>query len=213
MANFFPKRFFSLPSVVSCLLLVVSLSGCGDIESQLASITVSPSSATIGVNKTQLFSAIGKDSVGKIVQVSPTWSVQGNIGTISSTGLFTAGSVEGTGNVVATLDSLSASASVTVTAKAWVNGTVKDEIGKLVQGIKVYLKNTSLFDFTESDGKYSIADVSAGTYECWTEDPNGIYKPASLEAITVGSGETKSNVDFIIYYYSKPPDLTPPTLP
>lgn len=196
--------------VILAWSLVILLVSCGDMEGQLSSISISPPTATVGVNKTQLFSANGRDSTGKIVSINPTWSAEGKIGTISSNGLFTAGSIEEIGKVEVTSGSLSAEATVTVTAKGWFEGRVSDELGKRVQGIEVYLKNTNLFDFTDSNGDYLISLIPAGNYEMWAHDPRGIYKDASQEA-AMASGETVRN-DFVIYYYSLPPDLTPPTL-
>ncbi|MBI5078706.1 carboxypeptidase-like regulatory domain-containing protein [Candidatus Saganbacteria bacterium] len=199
--------------VICPLSFVIFLVGCGDIVGvgEVSTLTVSPPSATIGVGNPKLFSVVAKDSMGRIVQVNPTWSVEGegSIGTISSSGLFTAGTAEGAGNVVAVSGSLSAKAAVTITAKGWVEGKVTDEIGKRVEGIKVYLKDTSLSDFTDSNGDYSISYIPAGTYEVWTLE-NAIYKSSSQEA-SVGRGETVTK-NFLIYYFTKPPDLTPPTL-
>jgi hypothetical protein len=210
-----PKIVYWLLGIGICLVigvwsLVILLGGCGDIASEISSLSISPSTAKVGVNQILLFSAIAKNSAGMIVQVSPAWSFQGNIGSISPSGLFTAGTVDATGKVSATVNLMTAEAAVTVTAKGWVEGRVKDEIEKYVAGIKVYLLGTSLQDITDTDGLYSISDVPAGAYQVWTDDPRGIYKPSSVEA-TVGSGETvRKNI--VIYYYTRPPDTTPPTL-
>lgn len=202
MANLLPKCLV----IVSCLL-VIPLIGCGDIDAELASLTISPSSDTIGINQSQLFTVSGKDSLGFIVEVTPAWSVTGGIGAITSTGLFTAGSSTGVGSVVASYGGKSASASVTVTDKGWIGGRVIDSKGLLVPSLKVYLSGTSLLDFTDSNGDYSISNVSAGTYEVWTTETD-VYRAASKEA-TVGSGETVT-VNFTILYFTDPPDLTPP---
>jgi hypothetical protein len=200
----------SLLKLVFCLLLTINLVSCGDITSEISSLSISPLTAKVGVNQSLLFSATAKNSAGMIVQVDPAWSVQGNIGAVSSSGLFTAGTVDATGKVAATAGSMTAEAAVTVTAKGWVEGRVEDEIGKRVAGITVFLMGASLQDITDTDGLYSISDVPAGAYQVWTDDPRGIYKPSSVEA-TVGSGETvRQNI--VIYYYTRPPDTTPPTL-
>jgi hypothetical protein len=82
----------------------------------LASIEVSPSTASLGVNGTQLFTATGKDASGNPVPVTVTWSVVNGGGTISSGGLFTAGSTIGTftNTVRATSGAISGFASVSV---------------------------------------------------------------------------------------------------
>jgi hypothetical protein len=62
----------------------------------LATITVSPTPATLAINGTQQFSAVGKDLGGNVVTISPTWTVVAGGGTVGSLGLFTAGTVIGT---------------------------------------------------------------------------------------------------------------------
>lgn len=88
------------------------------IAGTLASITVTPGPASLPVNGTQLFTAVGKDAFGTVVPITPTWSVVANGGAIISTGLFSAGTVAGTFNntVKATSGTTSGFATVTVTA-------------------------------------------------------------------------------------------------
>jgi hypothetical protein len=84
----------------------------------LSTITVSPASASVQTGKTQQFGATGYDQFGSPMSPQPTftWSVSGG-GTISTAGLFTAGSTaSGPFTVTAASGSVSATASVTVTA-------------------------------------------------------------------------------------------------
>jgi hypothetical protein len=85
----------------------------------LATITITPSPATLAVHATQQFTVTGTDANNNAVPVpSPSWQVLAGGGTINaSTGLFTAGSTTGTftNTVVATSGSLAAVATVTVT--------------------------------------------------------------------------------------------------
>ncbi|HEV7593739.1 MAG TPA: ice-binding family protein [Gemmatimonadaceae bacterium] len=84
----------------------------------LASITVTPNPATMPINTTQQFVAVGKDASGNVVAITPVWSVAAGGGTINaSTGLFTAGSTAGTytNTVVATSGTLSGTATAIVT--------------------------------------------------------------------------------------------------
>ncbi|MHB0962152.1 MAG: ice-binding family protein [Gemmatimonadaceae bacterium] len=63
----------------------------------LANITVTPTPATMTLNATQQFTAVGSDIAGNTVVIVPTWSVVALGGTINATsGLFTAGTVSGT---------------------------------------------------------------------------------------------------------------------
>ena len=62
----------------------------------LATITVTPNPATMSINATQQFTAVGKDVAGNVVTIAPTWAVVAGGGAINGTGLFTAGAVSGT---------------------------------------------------------------------------------------------------------------------
>ena len=62
----------------------------------LATITVTPNPATMSINATQQFTAVGKDVAGNVIVIAPTWAVVAGGGAISGTGLFTAGAVSGT---------------------------------------------------------------------------------------------------------------------
>ena len=90
------------------------------VSQTLASISVSPSSASILVNGTQQFTATGLAQNGSPLAVQPTftWATNASAGgSISATGLFTAGSTAGGPyTVTATSDAVQGSASVTVKA-------------------------------------------------------------------------------------------------
>ena len=83
----------------------------------LTTITVSPASTSVQTGGTKQFSATGKDQFGQPMSPQPTftWSVSGG-GTISSSGLFTAGATTGTFTVTAASGGVSGTASVTVTS-------------------------------------------------------------------------------------------------
>lgn len=90
-------------------------SGTGPGAPALALITVAPN-VTLPAGGTQLFTAVGTDGDGDPFAITPTWSVTGGGGTISPTGLFTAGPTAGTfaNTVRATSGALFGSASVIV---------------------------------------------------------------------------------------------------
>ena len=116
---------------LTCLLLAISLlivlsSGCGDLDTEISSLTISPTSSTVGINRSQVFTAVGKNSLGFVVDIDPIWSVSGNVGTISSSGLFVAGDTAGSGTVTASYGDSSVSATVTVTENGWLTGQVVD---------------------------------------------------------------------------------------
>ncbi len=71
----------------------------------LNSLVISPTSVTLYKNDTQQFTVYGVDASGnakerKFITVSPAWSVTGSVGTLDTSGLFTA-SAQGTGQVKA----------------------------------------------------------------------------------------------------------------
>jgi hypothetical protein len=63
------------------------------------SLVLSPSTVSLAGGATRQYSAVGKASDGTTVALTPTYSATG--GTISSTGLYTAGAVAGTFRVIA----------------------------------------------------------------------------------------------------------------
>ncbi|MEO8909252.1 MAG: ice-binding family protein [Gemmatimonadaceae bacterium] len=84
----------------------------------LATITVTPNPATVQVNTTQQFTAVGRDAGGGVIPITPVWSVTNGGGTIdASTGLFTAGGTAGTfsNTVRATSGAIFGTATVIVT--------------------------------------------------------------------------------------------------
>lgn len=185
MANLLPKL------ILLSFSFFVLLSGCGDIEGDIATLTISPPSATIGINQSQVFTAIAKDSYGIIVSSSPTWSTTGGIGAISTTGLFVAGDSTGSGYVVATLDNKTTTATVTIADTGWLTGRVQSALSNLgyIANIKVYLdEDPTLFDRSDSDGRYEISGIPAGTYEALTE-ATVTFQSASRE-VTITRGQT-----------------------
>ena len=85
----------------------------------VATVTVSPVSASVTTGKTQQFRASAKDKNGRsITGATVSWSLEpSTLGTISSSGLFRASSTSaGSGQVLATVGGISGSASITVTA-------------------------------------------------------------------------------------------------
>ena len=86
----------------------------------VATITLTPATATLAEGATQQFTAVGKDANGDVVAFTPTWSVTADGGTIDTDGLFTAGSTPGTfaNTVSVTNGTVTATATVTVTAPA-----------------------------------------------------------------------------------------------
>ena len=101
-----------------------------------ASVTISPTSATVPVNGTQQFTFVAKDRDGNVLSVTPTWSLVAGGGTLSSTGLFTAGTTPGTftNTVSVTCSGITATATVIVTAGPLASITVTPSSATLAPG-------------------------------------------------------------------------------
>ena len=86
----------------------------------LTTMVVAPNPATLPVNGTQAFTAVGKDSFGNGVIITPVWSVVNGGGSIDTTGHFTGGAVAGTytNTVKAASGTISGFATVTLTTVA-----------------------------------------------------------------------------------------------
>jgi hypothetical protein len=86
------------------------------VPAVLTTIIVSPNPDTLDAGATQQFSAVGRDANGNPFPISPVWSVANGGGTISSTGLFTAGTIGGRfdGTVHATSGTVTGTATVVV---------------------------------------------------------------------------------------------------
>lgn len=85
----------------------------------LATISVTPNAATLGIGDARQFTAVGRDAGGNVVAINPTWAVVAGGGSIDlSTGLFTAGNSSGTyaNTVRASVGSLAGFATVVVTS-------------------------------------------------------------------------------------------------
>jgi hypothetical protein len=92
----------------------------------LATLSISPNPQTLAVAGTQQFTAVGTDFSGAGVDVTPTWTVVAGGGTISATGLFTAGTAPQTyaNTIRAVSGTLSSTATVIVINGALASITV-----------------------------------------------------------------------------------------
>ena len=95
------------------------MAACGDSSGprRITSVVISPATPqSVAVGGTVQFSVVLTENNGDIVtKATPTWSVTGG-GTITQTGLFTAGSTPGTSTVSVTCSGITVSTTVTVTA-------------------------------------------------------------------------------------------------
>ena len=108
-------------SIAAVAIAALFTASCGDSSGPrtVATVVIAPTTTTIPINGTQQFTAVITDNEGNVLSTNtPTWSVAAGGGTITQTGLFTAGTVPGTytNTVVVTCSGVSATATVIVTA-------------------------------------------------------------------------------------------------
>ncbi len=122
-----PRRAAALTAILSLTaLFAVACEHRPMAPGVPAAITVTPDPQTLETSASQQFVATATDADGNVVGVEPTWSVQAGGGTIDGDGVFVAGEALGTfdNTVVATLGSLSGTATVTVVPKPLATITV-----------------------------------------------------------------------------------------
>lgn len=86
-------------------------------------------------------------------------------------------------------------ATVTVNPGATVSGTVKDSSGKAVSGatVELYKNGTKVADATAgTDGKYTISNVSTGTYTLKAKSDDGSLNGSA--PVTVTDGDTTKDI-------------------
>ena len=117
-------RFLATLAVVALGAAACDVHGVSE-PGTLASINVTPN-ATLAATASIQMNAVGYDADGRVVTIAPTWSIAASGGSVSSSGMFTAGSVTGlfSNTVVASVGAVSGSASMTVTAGALATITV-----------------------------------------------------------------------------------------
>lgn len=143
------------------------------------SVAISPTSASVAVNQTQQFTA----TVSGSSNTSATWSVDGiaggntTVGTVSTTGLYTAPGSAGSHTVTATSaadTTKSASAAVTVTSSAGVSVTISPT------SASVQVNQTKQFTATVSGNSntsatWSVDGVAGGNSTAGTVSTSGLY--------------------------------------
>jgi hypothetical protein len=169
----------------------------------LTTISVSPSSASVVVNGTQQFAATAKDQSGNAMSPQPTfsWTVSGG-GTITNSGLFTAGSTAGGPyTVTAASGGVSGMASVTVTAASsfTIGETSILSTGDNGNGNMLIAQQVSLGQTATVVSMSFYVAAAAGSLELGIYDatgPNG--GPGTLKASTASftpvSGWNTANV-------------------
>ncbi|MFO0597945.1 MAG: hypothetical protein U0228_21765 [Myxococcaceae bacterium] len=161
-----------------------SVTVTGGNGGMVASVTLSPTSATLDPNGQQTFTATARDSMGNVLNgQTVTWSVAAGGGTITQGGVFTAGTVAGTfaNTVSATIGGVTATATVTVNpgpaatvtvapptatvapgGTATFTATAKDAFNNTVTGTVTWSATAAAGTITQ--GGVLTATMSPGTY-------------------------------------------------
>lgn len=163
----------------------------------LTSITVSPSSVTVLSSAPQTFTATGVDQFGSAISFTPTFSVTPpDVGTISSSGVFTAAK-KGSGIITVTGGSnISASATITVTTGA-LNSLVISPTT-----VTLYKNNTQQFTVygVDASGNAKVEKFITVSSPTWsvtgsigTIDANGLFTATAQGTGQVKAQTTKSD--------------------
>ncbi len=159
--------------------------GCGE-DNTVAELHILPTPATVGINRTLQFQAQGYTAAGNPVSVTPTWSCDPGIGSITATGFFSAASTETTGVVRAVISGLATTSAVSITAKGSVGGIVQSSNLTRLANITLSANGTVVVSGTR--GTYTLANLPAGPITINSEQTIN-YLAASV-TVTVLSGET-----------------------
>ena len=123
---------YTFSNVTANHTIGASFTGSGGNSSVLTSVSVLPATASVAVNGTLQFTATAKDQSGNAMTPQPafSWSVSGG-GTITSSGLFTAGTAAGGPYVItAATGGVNGTAAVTVTTSSVTVTTSSITIGE-----------------------------------------------------------------------------------
>jgi hypothetical protein len=165
--------------IVGVALAGVFAAACGsstDVRTT-TSLTVTPTTATLAPGGQQQFTAVAKASNGSILNVTPTWSVVAGGGTITQTGLFTAGTTAGTftNTVSVTCSGITVTATIIVTPGALFSITVTPNPGTMP--INTSLTYTAV-------GKDANGNVISPFTPTWSVTAGGGTIPAGTTGLT-----------------------------
>jgi hypothetical protein len=196
--------------VIGAALTGMIVAACKDTPTTpagpLATIVVT-ASPSLAINATHQFVAVGKDANGRVVTITPVWSVVASGGAVNATGMFTAGTVAGTftNTVKATSGNISGTSTVVVIAgslstiivtPATVNlpGGAPQQytaVGKDASGNVVAI--TPVWSVAASGGTISAAGLFtagavAGTFTNTVKATNGSSSGTATVTVNVAAG-------------------------
>ncbi|HVX83200.1 MAG TPA: C2 family cysteine protease [Phycisphaerae bacterium] len=90
------------------------------VNQTLTTIGVSPSSSSLSANGSETLTATGYDQFGQALTVQPTftWALAGGVGSVNSSGVYSAGATPGSATITASSGGIGGSATVTVANQA-----------------------------------------------------------------------------------------------
>ena len=157
----------------------------------LASLEVTPNPVTIASGDTQQFMVLGKDANGTVISITPTWSVTGGIGSITTGGLFSAVTL-GNGTVVATSEDISGSSNITVTfgPVSSTNSTVVAfPTSVKADGVSTSAVTVALKDANNNLVSGHNATISSGTYPTTITPSSGMTDSSGQVVFKVNSAQ------------------------
>ena len=180
---------------IARVLVAVAFAGlftaaCGDSSGPrtAATVTVTPTTASVTVGGTVTFIAVVKDSKGNTLAVTPIWAVTSGGGSITSTGVFTAPLVPGTSTISVTCSGVTATATITVTVGPAASITIVPQLITLFPG------GTQTYTATIKDASGNTITTIA---PAWTalNPPGTIIANAGTQTAVFTAGSTLGRVD------------------
>lgn len=185
----FRSRFAALGTFL-ILLGVLFLPGCSGVSTKsdvqppavVASVSVTPMTATITVGQTQQFTAVAKDANGNVINgVVFTWSSDATpIATVNSNGLASA-VAQGTAHITAAANGVNGTATLTVNPSTIASITVTPATATLNVG------QTKQFTAVAKDAKGNVIN---GVNFTWNSDATAIATVNSNGLVTAVSQGT-----------------------
>ncbi len=160
-------------------------------DAVLTTVTVSPAEVTLPFNGSRQLLATAYDEEGNVMPAAFTWESTG-VGSVSSSGLFSAGSSEGTATVTATVSGVSGSATIAVVDPTPVLTSIQvtPENHSLVEGSQQQFTASPLDQFGEPFEAAVEWATDAGTSGSITGE--GLFSavvPGGPFTITATSGD------------------------
>ncbi|MCX9025581.1 MAG: PGF-pre-PGF domain-containing protein [Candidatus Methanoperedens sp.] len=181
--------------------------------SVLATITVSPSAATVASGASKAFTATAKDQYGNTMSVSISWtSSNTTVGTVGPTGVFTANKT-GTSTIKAASGSVSGSSTVTVVAGSLTNISISPD------NATMNISQTQQFNATAIDANLNAVSVnpvwnSSNISVGIINETNGMFTAmaAGTASITATDGNISANATVTVLAPTPPPSEGAPEI-